>query len=54
MFPDSGRHLSTASGIDILAARLYVTLVTRSGMTEIRRHGQVRLSPADPFALLRE
>ncbi|MEW5789296.1 MAG: aminodeoxychorismate synthase component I [Pseudomonadota bacterium] len=54
VFLDSGRPRSTAGGMDILAARPYATLVTRGGMTEIRRHGEVRLSPADPFALLRE
>jgi len=54
VFLDSGRPRSTAGRLDILAARPFATLVTRGGMTEIRRFGEVRLSPADPFALLRE
>jgi len=54
VFLDSGRPRSTAGRLDILAARPFATLVTRGGMTEIRRFGEVRLSPADPFTLLRE
>lgn len=53
VFLDSGRPRSTAGRMDILAARPYATLVTRGGMTEIRRFGEVTLSPADPFELLR-
>ena len=58
VFLDSGRPRSTAGRLDILAARPYATLVTRGGMTEIRRSGKTplgdaSLSPADPFELLR-
>lgn len=53
VFLDSGRPRSTAGRMDILAARPYATLVTRGGMTEICRFGEVTLSPADPFELLR-
>jgi len=58
VFLDSGRPRSTAGRIDILAARPSATLVTRGGMTEIRRHDSagppVSLSPDDPFDLLRQ
>ena len=54
VFLDSGHPRATAGRIDILAARPFATLVTRGGMSEIRRRGEVELSPADPFALLRE
>lgn len=54
VFLDSGRPRSTAGGLDILAAYPSATLVTRGGMSEIRRGARVWLSPADPFALLRE
>ena len=59
VFLDSGRPRTTAGRLDILAARPYATLVTRGGMTEIRRSGKTHLgdatlSPADPFDLLRE
>ncbi len=59
VFLDSGRPRSTAGRMDILAARPYATLVTRGGMTEVRRSGKrrlgdVSLSPADPFDLLRQ
>ena len=58
VFLDSGRPRSTAGRYDILAARPSVTLVTRAGMTEIRRHDgrepRLSLSPADPFELLRQ
>ena len=58
VFLDSGRPRATAGRMDILAARPYATLVTRGGMTELRRAGarplsEVTLSPADPFELLR-
>jgi para-aminobenzoate synthetase component 1 len=58
VFLDSGRPRSTAGRMDILAARPCATLVTRGGMTEIRRSGKTplgdaSLSPADPFELLR-
>ena len=58
VFLDSGRPHSTAGRMDILTARPHATLVTRGGMTEIRRSGSsplgdASLSPADPFELLR-
>ncbi len=53
VFLDSGRPRSTMGRIDILAARPYITLVTRGGMTEIRERERPTLSPADPFDLLR-
>ncbi len=54
VFLDSGRPRSSAGRLDILAARPFATLVTRGGMTEIRGPEGARLSPADPFELLRE
>lgn len=60
VFLDSGRPRSTAGRLDILASRPSTTLVTRGGMTEIRRHAPgvsgatTTLSPADPFDLLRQ
>jgi para-aminobenzoate synthetase component 1 len=53
VFLDSGRPRTTMGCIDILAARPYITLVTRGGMTEIRERDRPTLSPADPFDLLR-
>ena len=54
VFLDSGRPLTGAGRYDILAADPYITLTTRGGATEIRCADQVRLSPQDPFALLRD
>jgi para-aminobenzoate synthetase component I len=59
VFLDSGRPRTTAGRMDILAARPFATLVTRGGMTEIRRSGlsplsDASLSPGDPFELLRQ
>ena len=49
------RHSPTRTGrCDILAADPYLTLVTRGAVTELRCADRVRLSPKDPFALLRE
>ncbi len=54
VFLDSGRPWTTAGRWDILAARPYATLVTRSGVTRIEtRHGH-RTSRRDPLLLLRE
>ena len=57
VFLDSARPRSSAGRIDILAARPSATLITRGGMTEIRRYDgtgpSVSLSPDDPFDLLR-
>ncbi len=52
-FLDSGRPHCTGGRWDILAARPFATLVTRGGMTEVQRDGQLTLSPEDPFRLLR-
>ncbi len=54
VFLDSGRHLPGHSRFDILAANPTTTLVTRGNMTEIRTGDEVRLSPEDPFSLLRQ
>ena len=53
VFLDSGRHALTQSRYDILAAEPFATLQTRGAMTEITDRGGTRLSPDDPFALLR-
>jgi para-aminobenzoate synthetase component 1 len=53
VFLDSGKHHLTQSRYDVIAAEPYQTLTTRGGMTEVRRGGEIRLSPEDPFALLR-
>lgn len=53
VFLDSGQPRSTMGRLDILAARPYITLVTRGGMTEIHERNRTTLSPADPFDLLR-
>jgi para-aminobenzoate synthetase component 1 len=50
---DSGRPLHGAGRYDVIAADPDTTLVTRGGLTEIRTADAVRLSPQDPFALLR-
>ena len=57
VFLDSG-HPSAGDGarvgrFDILAARPFITLVTRGGITEIGQAGVVERSSADPFDLLR-
>lgn len=58
VFLDSGRPHSTsgqfAGRIDILAARPFITLVSRGGITEIRQSGQVKHASEDPFVLLRQ
>ena len=51
---DGGRHDPAQSRYDIIAAEPWATLVTRAGMSEIRTSAGVRISPADPFGLLRE
>jgi para-aminobenzoate synthetase component 1 len=54
VFLDSG-HLRASSGrVDILAARPFITLVTRGGETEVRQSGTAEHLPADPFVLLRQ
>jgi len=51
---DSGRHDPGRSRYDILAAEPWATLVTRARLTEIRVDEATRVSPDDPFDLLRE
>ncbi|MFO1205825.1 MAG: aminodeoxychorismate synthase component I [Burkholderiales bacterium] len=54
VFLDSGRHLPGHSRFDILASNPTTTLITRGKMTEIRTGDAVRLSPEDPFNLVRQ
>ncbi len=54
VFLDSGQPNTHTGRFDILAARPFITLVTRGGSTEIRQSGTVKNSTDDPFALLRE
>jgi para-aminobenzoate synthetase component 1 len=54
VFLDSGRHAPGKSRYDIVAAEPWATLVTRAGMTEIRSPEGTRISPRDPFLLVRE
>ena len=54
MFLDSGRPFGSAGRFDILVADPLATLVTRAGVSEIRRGESVERSGADPFALLRQ
>jgi para-aminobenzoate synthetase component I len=53
VFLDSGRHDPGRSRYDIVAAEPWATLVTRAGMTEIRAGDATRISPDDPFLLIR-
>jgi len=53
VFLDSGRHHPGQSRYDLIAADPCATLLTRGGMTEVRTRAGVRISPEDPFALLR-
>ena len=53
VFLDSGAHHLGQSRYDILAAEPYLTLTTRGKLTEIRGAAENRLSPDDPFDLLR-
>ena len=54
VFLDSGFPHSRQGRYDIIAANPYATLVTRGNITEIRRGGNVTLSPEDPFHLLKQ
>jgi para-aminobenzoate synthetase component 1 len=54
VFLDSGQPNTQTGRFDILAARPFITLVTRDGSTEIRQSGTVIHSTDDPFALLRQ
>jgi para-aminobenzoate synthetase component 1 len=51
---DGGRHDPGQSRYDIIVAEPWATLVTRGGLTEVRAGANARISPDDPFALLRE
>jgi para-aminobenzoate synthetase component 1 len=53
VFLDSGFPHTGQGRFDILAADPYATVVTRGKQTEIREGDAVRLSPEDPFALLK-
>lgn len=53
MFLDSGHPRSTHGRYDIITARPSVTLITRGNLTEIRTEDGIRLSPEDPFVLLK-
>ena len=53
VFLDSGRPRSNAGRFDILAARPFITLVTRGSLTEVRQADSVRQAADDPFDLLR-
>ncbi len=54
VFLDSGFPRSRQGRYDIIAAEPMVTLVTRGNLTEIRENGNIRLSPEDPFQLVRQ
>lgn len=54
VFLDSNRHHCLQGRYDILAARPRTTLVTRGHLTEIRSQDGIRLSPEDPFCLVRQ
>jgi para-aminobenzoate synthetase component 1 len=54
VFLDSGRPQSTSGRYDILAARPFITLLTRGGVTAIGRAGRVEHSTDDPFSVLRQ
>ncbi|GAB4360269.1 MAG: aminodeoxychorismate synthase component 1 [Methylohalobius crimeensis] len=54
IFLDSGRPRIEQGRYDILAARPSATLITRGNLTEIRNSDGIRLSPEEPFKLLRE
>ncbi|MCW8905756.1 MAG: aminodeoxychorismate synthase component I [Sedimenticola sp.] len=54
VFLDSGYPKTSVGRYDILAADPYLTLVTREHITEIRSDEGIRLSPDDPFELLRD
>lgn len=54
VFLDSGRPACDQGRYDILSADPRVVLVTRGPQTEIRRTGDIQLSPDDPFTLVQE
>ena len=54
VFLDSGFPHSRQGRYDIIAADPFITLVTRGKLTEIRGGADPRLSPDDPFALVKQ
>lgn len=54
VFLDSGFPHCRQGRYDVLAADPYLTLVTRGNLTEIRTDGSIRLSPEDPFLLVKQ
>ncbi len=54
IFLDSGFPHSRQGRFDIIAADPFCTLVTKGNLTEIREGGNIRLSPDDPFQLVKE
>lgn len=54
VFLDSGFPHSRQGRFDIIAAEPTITLVTRGNLTEIREAGHIRLSPEDPFDLIKQ
>lgn len=53
VFLDSGRPVAAGGRWDILAARPYITLQSRRGLTEVRSRFGVRMLAGDPLAVLR-
>lgn len=54
VFLDSGFPHGRQGRFDIIAADPVKTLITRGSLTEVRANGAIRLSPEDPFQLVRE
>jgi para-aminobenzoate synthetase component 1 len=54
VFLDSAGGTEFAGRYDILAANPYLTLTTRGPVTEIREHGELRISAKDPLWLLQQ
>jgi len=54
VFLDSGYPHGHQGRYDIIAAEPFISLVTRGKLTEIREGGRIRLSPDDPFALVKQ
>jgi para-aminobenzoate synthetase component I len=54
VFLDSGRPRCDQGRYDILSADPRTVLITRGQQTEIRRSGEIQLSPDDPFRLVQE
>ena len=54
VFLDSGHPACDQGRYDILSSDPRTVLITRGQQTEIRRSGEIRLSPDDPFTLVQE